>query len=68
MSYSSYHSARGAHLLEIDRHKNVLQIELTRMQDGERIVGEFALVEAEEIAAALAGICRDIRKDQSCSQ
>lgn len=61
LDYSSHDGIQG-HALTIDRHDNVLQIELIRGSDGESIVAEFDLAEAEEIAAAVARVCRNIRK------
>jgi hypothetical protein len=60
--YSAHHSPAKSHLLEIDEWGSRLQITLTRNVDGEAIVGEFELSEAEEIAASIASVCRDIRK------
>ena len=63
LDYSSHDGIQG-HNLTIDRRDDVLQVELIRGTDGESIVAEFTLAEAEEIAAAVAGVCRNIRKQR----
>ena len=64
MTYSAHYSKTSVHLLEVDRHKNCLQVMLTRNSDGECIAGEFELAEAEEIAASIARVCSEIRKER----
>ena len=61
MTYASYYSKHGRHMLEIDQYNNCLQIGLLRQKDSQQIVGEFTLAEAEEIAASIAHVCRQIR-------
>jgi hypothetical protein len=64
LNYSSHDGIQG-HNLNIDRCDDVLQVELVRGTDGESIVAEFTLAEAEEIAASVAHVCRNIRKHRA---
>lgn len=63
--YASYTSIHGYHVLEIDRFKECLRVEMFDWNDGQRLVGEFNLAEAEEIAASIANVCRNIRKNRT---
>lgn len=59
LDYSS-HDSVGSHCLVIDRRELVLQLEMFSPW-GDPIAAEFTLEEAEEIAAAIARVCRNIR-------
>ena len=61
--YSSHDGTQG-HRLEIDRRNNVLQIGLSDRL-GSHIWAEFSEAEAEEIASAIARVCRNVRTFQN---
>jgi len=63
--YSSHNSKTGGRLLEIDRQNDTLRLDLFDHTDSSRVVGEFELAEAEEIAASIAGVCREIRRTRA---
>ena len=62
--FSLHKSIQNRATFIVDRHKSALQLELSEDSTGHTLVGEFDLEAAEEIAAAIAHVCRQIRKDR----
>jgi hypothetical protein len=65
IDYSQHDSASKKRRLIIDRHELSLHLEMDDAETGDQVIAEFDLAEAEEIAAALDRVCRNIRMKRS---
>lgn len=61
LDYSFHKSLSGRRDLTIDRKNNTLCIEINDGVTGDFVIGEFDLAEAEEIAASISRVCKNIR-------
>lgn len=61
LDYSSHVNPQGECCLEIDRRDQMLVLEMWHPSSAVKVPAAFTLEEAEEIAAAIARVCRNIR-------